>query len=560
MLNDERRRGERLELLKIAFNFGRGGIVCIAALALSCAPPALRIVPEPTDLDQMSSLIQGQYRERRGYVEEGLGAKKPPAELAQAYGELGLWYHAYSLKDAASTAYLNAHLLAPTEPRWLYYLGMTASTDGRGEEAKRYFLKVLDLLPSDVPTLVRLGEIELATGQVESAGTRFEQALELQPEATRAKLGLAQAKRELSDPTAALQLLELALLERPDSDLVRYALGSTLRELGEMRRAAAFLATSVPDTRQGELAMQDPFVDELRTLDLGPQSHLRRARAASQAGRHQQALANFLKAANDDSSSATAHLGVIRSLHALGRPEDALRSAMAAAELFPENARVLSVVARRLLAEGRTQEAEAQFRRALRVAPSSPAALMGLGDLLREAGDLAGASVLLSEARTVSLTARLAAASATVLIRLGRHDTARQDLEEDIRTVEGDRALTLLLARLLCTAPQASVRDGDRALSLASGAFLQTPSLDAAEVVTMARAEIGDYRGAAAGQRVILAAIERAGRQDLVPTARNRLLLFQNAQPERNSIPPEGSLGSVFVDPEAFSVFVADSS
>ena len=533
-----------------------GALVAIglAALCAGCSgSQQLAAVPEPADLAAMNTAVREQYRNLRQALDRLLAERSTPdAELAAAFGELGLWYHVYHLLDGADLAYGNARRLAPEDPSWPYYLALVDASGGRTDEARAGFQQVLEKSPNDVPALVRSAEIELRDGRPAAAKELFERALAGDGEAVRARVGLARAVRELGDPGPAFDLLRQALAQQPGSWQIRYALGLTLRELGELERSEAFLATVEPAARLDDLRMRDPRQARLLAMDVGFHGNLRRAQEAGRAGRHQAALQFFRAAAAADPSSVVASLGVSRSLHAMGRVEEALERAFETLERFPDNALVHNGVAIRLLAAGRREEAREHFRTALTIRPSSRPALRGLAVMRSEDGDLAGAAAYFGKARSLGLTAGLATRNAVVLMQLGRDAEALKALQEDLLVLEDHRGLTLLLARLSATSPDAAVRDGERAMRLARAAFAASPGLDAAEIVVMALAELGNFTAAAAGQRLLIEAVERAGRRELLSRLEKRLELFARGRRWRDPVPGPEALDSVFVDPLSF--------
>jgi hypothetical protein len=90
--------------------------------------------------------------------------------------------------------------------------------------------------------------------------------------------------------------------------------------------------------------------------------------------------------------------------------------------------------------------------------------------------------------------------------------------------------LTYPLARLLATSPVAGVRDGERALRLAEQLFAQFNSLEHAEVLAMAQAEVGRFEDAAALQRNAVEATAAAGRFELLPRLQENLSRYESGQ------------------------------
>ncbi len=535
----------------------RGACLAIILIwvGVGCSGPRKGLVPipEPAGLAGMNASVRAQYQDLRLHLDRLLAEPStPPSELASAFGDLGLWHHVYQLSDSAEIAYRNARMLSPDDSSWPYYSALIDAAAGRSKEARAGLQDVLEASPTDVPALVRLAEIELVEGRATSAKELFERALTVDGEAVRASVGLARAALEQGEARRAADLLQQALSRQPGSWQVRYALGLALRELGEMERAEAYLATVKSEVRLDDLRMQDPRQARLLAMDVGFHGNLRRAQEAGRTGRHQAALQFFRAASDADPTSVVASLGVSRSLHAMGRVDEALERAFETLELFPDNALVHNGVAIRLLASGRREEARCHFQAALGLRPDSLPALRGLGVMLSEDGDLEGAADYFRQARALGLTEELAERNAGALISLGRYREAREAVEQDLVVLEDSRHLTLLLARLMAAAPDSGVREGERALTLARQAFAASPGLDAAEVLVLALAELGDLTGAARGQRLLIEAVKRAGRKELLARFEQRLAVFERGQPDRDPTPVPQPLDSVFVDPVAF--------
>ncbi len=496
----------------------------------------------------MSPAVREQYQSLRADLDRALRESAPAAE---PMGKLGLWHHTYQLSEGAEAAYLEARRLAPEEPRWAYYLGMLYAALGRTAEARSELQAALAITPDDVPTLVRLAELELADGEIPRAVEHLEQALASDPECVRAMVALAEAMEARGDDQRAVETLAAARQLQPGSAQVRHSLARAFRRVGEIDQAAALLALAEPEASPNDARMRDPLGSRLRTLDVGLQGNLRRARAGERRGRPQAALQSYRRAKAADPDSIEARLGVARSLASLGRVDRSIEELRAALEDHPENPRLYSALASRLAAEDRREEARELFDAALAINPESRPALRGLGDLQAGSGDTEGALASFQKARSLGLTPELAHRHALALIRLGRHAQALRALEEDSERVGPDRSLELLLARLLAASPTAEVRDGEYALKLAREALDAAPGLDAAEVSVIALAELGDLPAAAAGQRLLVEAVQRAGRDDLLALMEQRARLFESGRPLRDPVPAGEALDAIFVDPAA---------
>ena len=97
------------------------------------------------------------------------------------------------------------------------------------------------------------------------------------------------------------------------------------------------------------------------------------------------------------------------------------------------------------------------------------------------------------------------------LVRLQRYAAARDRLSEGLAVNPDEPTVKHALARLLAAAPDAGVRDGQRAMSLVEELVETQQSVMLGETAAMALAEMGIYDQAVAVQRDVMAAAEQGG-------------------------------------------------
>lgn len=90
-------------------------------------------------------------------------ARKNPRH-AEAVGRLGMALQTYEQHELAAICYERAHRLAPTEPKWVYYLGVCQAALGRRREAILSFRETLQRKPELMAAQIRLAESLLAAG------------------------------------------------------------------------------------------------------------------------------------------------------------------------------------------------------------------------------------------------------------------------------------------------------------------------------------------------------------------------------------------------------------
>jgi hypothetical protein len=89
------------------------------------------------------------------------------------------------------------------------------------------------------------------------------------------------------------------------------------------------------------------------------------------------------------------------------------------------------------------------------------------------------------------------------------------------------------LVRLLAAAPDPSVRDGSRAVTLATELVKRQNSASAREAMAMALAEVGRYDEALQWQRDAIATAEQNRQANLAGALAANLRLFERRRPSR---------------------------
>jgi tetratricopeptide (TPR) repeat protein len=181
--------------------------------------------------------------------------------------------------------------------------------------------------------------------------------------------------------------------------------------------------------------------------------------------------------------------------------------------------------------EGEHGAAVAAFEEALRLDPALDEARIQIGNALGRAGDYSGAASRYAEVlerAPANVAARLA--HATALALGGRADEARDSLLAGLRATPDEPNVTHALARLLAASPDRSVRDGQRALELALAVFEQAKTMEHAETVAMAYAEMGAFEDATRWQRTLLAEAERLAEPGWTERLRANLERYERRQ------------------------------
>jgi tetratricopeptide (TPR) repeat protein len=486
------------------------------------APPEgrqLQPVPRP-DFSVMGPAVQQRIREAYTVLTSAVEDRAAtPERLANAYGEVGNLLLALKELETAEPYYLNAQTLAPGDRRWPHLLGHLYRTRGPVDKAVASYERARQIAPDEVATLVRLGDVYLAMGRHDAAAPLFERALTLEPGSAAAWFGAGQVALARNDDRAAVKALEEALARDPDASAIHYPLAMAYRRLGNADQARAHLA------RRGDVEPRaDPLVAEIdarlerdsalmldfrggealaagnwataadyfeRALKLSPDSPSLRHRlgtALFRMGDVKGAEEQFDRVLSTTPAYRDSHYNLALIKAQTGRLETAIAQLSTALGYEPDDTRARVTLARFFAVAGRPAEALTQYTTALEKEPRRADAALGY-------------------AMTLSL--------------LERYPESRDRLSDGMRTFSEDPRFGRALTRLLAAAPDDSVRNGRRALAMAEALLEQRQqnvdeSLAVGETYAMALAESGQSATAAAVQRDVRAAAEKAEASDNV--------------------------------------------
>ena len=498
------------------------------------APPAaetpdLLPVPHP-DLAPLEDRVAEQIRQYQELTEETLeDPAGSPGERAGAFGEMGRVYHTYGLTAAAEVCYLNAITLAPRQARWPYFLGLLRQQEGRFDAALEAFRASVVLDPAYPPTFYRLAEVTLALGATEEATEHLDRFLELEPESAAGWALRGEMALSRQDYAEAAQHLERALELLPRANRLHVPLAMAYRQLGEMDKAREHLA------QRGSIGARpdDPRIDQLEELKQGERVHIIRGRMAFQAGDFSAAVREFGRAVDANPESIPARVNLGSALGQTGDASGAVEQFRRALELDEDNFTARYNLGTLLARQGDTRAARGHLEEAVRLEPGDAAARLELGRLLLEAGEPAKALEHFREsaANRLSEDARLGEAAA--LVALDRHGEAKELLEASHRQVPESGRTARNLAFLLASAPDPELRDGERALDLAQRVFEARQTVDHAELLALALAELGRCGEAAQWQARALESARELGADGRVPRLTAVLLEYQAGPPCR---------------------------
>jgi tetratricopeptide (TPR) repeat protein len=493
--------------------------------------PERRPVTLP-DLSKAAPSVQDQIRTAYAtFLPRAESASTPAPERAASYGELGKLFMAADFGPAAEACFLNAQTLAPSDPRWPYFLGHLYKEQGASEPSIAAFERARQLRPDDVPTLIWLGEAYLALDRQADAEARFARARSLQPRSVAALAGLgrtALARREYANAVGAF---EEALAIDPQATAVHYPLGMAYRGAGDLLKAE----THLKERSKGDVAVPDPLMQEVRGLLRSARAFESLGVAALERGDSAGAAAYFRNGIDVAPDSASLHQRLGTALFLSGDAAGAQREFEAAIRIDPAFARAHYSLGVLMASMGRYDAAVEGLSAAVKSDPDYVEAMLALGDLLRQGGH--PAESLPHYARIISIAPAFSDArlgQGLALVGMGRYREARDRLDEAVKIHPNQPAVVEALARVLAAAPDGQVRDGTRAVALMQAVVKGVTTPETMEALAMAHAETGAYQQAVAWQDKAVAAAGRAGRDPRVAQQMfENLRLFQQGKPCR---------------------------
>lgn len=450
--------------------------------------------------------------------------------LAQAYRRLGDAAAAeghLALMDAGGVAfpdpYLEAVKALPGGAGTLSERAIAALGEGRAEDAIAFYRQAMAEDPENLTAMRGLGLALRTAGRLEEAEAAYRSMIERHPAHPLARLELATVLMEQNALDEAIEEFRQALVLDPEFKQAHFNMAVALVRTGRLDEAArSFQKVLEIDDKDHEARYQLAIVmDELE--------------------RPEDAFALLTRVAAEDPTNVKARQRLGYYLAERGDLDRAAgeHRAVVALEGAPDQEKALAHYQLGRIAgrQGRTGSALEHFQAAVELFPELWAARIGLANSLRDLGRVGEAETAFRqvvERDPANVLARVGEAESMILG--GRFEAARERLEEGLAALPKSAELGHLLARLLATAPEAEVRDGDRALELASQIFQAIPSIEHAETVIMAMAELGRFDEAVAWQEKIIVRAENEGLTDgELDRLRRNLARYRRHEPARTS-------------------------
>ncbi len=352
---------------------GRTPLLVLAVLALAIGL-ALCLLYQPWNLLRYgsatpplpaSSDLEAPLSER---IQARITAVREHPYDAAAWGQLGETYDVHQIFPQAIVCYERAARLAPTEPRWPYWLGIGQRV-GNQSAALTCFERTIALAPDWAAAHFYAGHGYLSSERLDDAVREFERALELEPEAPAALIGLAKVALSRNDANKALEYLERANHTTLKTKESRWLMAAAWRALGDETKAQSYSTLNEPPP------LQEPFPDKLRAKLLRDEGVTllfarQRADAYLANGENDRAIAELQTYVEKVPKSAPALAALADLYMRAGKLEDAIARYQAACTLDATLASAFSQWGSALARTGKLPEAIAKLRQALGLEPA----------------------------------------------------------------------------------------------------------------------------------------------------------------------------------------------
>jgi len=418
--------------------------------------------------------------------------------------------------DEATAHYKRALEIRPDDAAAHIGLGLGCLQQGKPDEAIAHFQKALKINPNFAIAQLNLGNVLCDKGKLDEAISHFERALQIQPDYADVHNSLGTALCQKGKPDEGISHFEQALQIKPGDASAHYNLGKVLLQKGKVDEAISHL--------QKALQINPDFAD----------AHYNLAIALRQKGNVDEAISHFQNALqiNPDNARAQVNLGI--ALLQAGKVDEAIVHCEKALEIKADDADAHYNLGDALLQKGRMDEAISHFQRALQIKPDYVNAHVNLGNLLLQKGNVDEAISHFQKALQIKPdNAKAQNNLGNALLQKGIVGEAIAHFQKSLQIEPADPSVQNNLAWLLATCPEASLRNGPKAVELAQKANTLTGGANPIILHTLAAAfaEDGQFPEAVeTAQR----ALHLAGAQSntrLAGALQSELKLYQAGTP-----------------------------
>lgn len=424
-------------------------------------------------------------------------------ELGEAYGRLGQIYHAHRLDNSTEICYRNAEKLLIKDVRWPYLLGYLYQQRVQFSDAAHSYQRTLELYTNYTPAQLRLAQVLLGLDRADEAQQLLKQVLSVSEFKGTAAFELGKVMLSKGQHAEAVKWLKHAYAEHPEASKIHYPLAMAYRGLGNIEAARYHLQ------QRGDVdpVFLDPLVEELAERLSGKRTRQYHAMKAVWRRQFDVAAREYQAILEMDPSDIAARISLGRCLYLSGDPDSATQAFSIALKQKPDHDKANYFLGRLLWERGQKETAVTHFLTTLKTDPRHGGAHFFLAESLMQNGDFEQAAHHFSKVSEVlpeDLVSRQRESIALFAAGAQMHEKARDRIVHALTIHPDDPVLTQQLVRVLATSSNPKIRDGQRALKLAMELFARHNSIENAELVAMAYAELGQFDEALAYQQAAM--------------------------------------------------------
>ncbi len=358
----------------------RKSALAVAVLAAALVPGTLLEsppIPDPAT-DGMEPQVADKIRSARRAVAEDPGS-------GQAWGHLGMVFHAHYLESEAAPCYLEAHRLDLGDFRWPYLLARILKSRDPSR-AIEVLHKAHRLKPDFAPLHLLAAELLETNGDSDGAIDFYRRALSVDRGSAAAEFGVGRLTLAKGDLAESAKHLERARELAPLAGSIQATLSQLYHRLG--REGEATEAGRRARRLHPDVDVRDPVLASVMEEAVSLVGYQHRALAAEQAGDPPRAEALLRRAIEMRPEDPSLHYNLANHLSRQGRPREAEESYRQALRLNAGH--VPSLVNLGILAaqNGEIDEAKRLFETAIEGQPGHAGALLGLGNIAAARGRL----------------------------------------------------------------------------------------------------------------------------------------------------------------------------
>jgi tetratricopeptide (TPR) repeat protein len=356
------------------------------------------------------------------------------------------------------------------------------------------------------------GNALLDKGNIDGAIAHFQKALQIIPNHSEAHYNLGNALFRKGDVSGAIVQYQDALRRKPRDEKTHYNLGVAFLQQSDVNEAISEFQTALQITPDDIVVLNN----------LG--------NADFQEGNVDQAIRNYQQALKINPNDAKIHynLGVV--LTQKNDLDGAIAHFQKSLQNKPDDTAVMNNLGDVLFLKGDVNTAIGEFLNILQIKPNDANARYSLGVAFLQEGNLNGAISNLQE--TLRIKPNWAEAHYNLgnsLIGKGNTEEAMVHYEKAIEIKPDYSDAQNNLAWSLATTPQASLRDGKKAVELARQANQATrgQDLDILGTLAAAYAEAGRFNDAIQSAQKAIDLAKATGQQDQIAQLNEELKLYE---------------------------------